>query len=396
MRGTFSFYEDGELVGQRDNLITTAGKSAVLRYLAKMVPDYAGSILVGLDGTAPVVGDMRLGYQTAAAPVIMKSVDYTNQTVLFKATLDSNWAGRIYESGLSTLKLDSLTGAYATQIITTFAPYETWTASTSGTVVQTDAYSYAPARVGTEYEYASIQTNSGWISYDYYKNLDLSGYSSTDQVVFGHISWTAKLSTLVLTFTDGAGYTATIPTTNVTTHVPAEGVAQYNIYRVNKGNFTLSNAAFDWSNIVKITVRTNGSASAGTSAYGQGAWDFIGMLDKDDLNLNSVLVSRVAAGTEISCTFQVTPNTVTYNNHGLRAGDEIIFKTVTTTTGISANTKYYVVNPTTNTFQVALTVGGAAIDLLTADGTGVYYAPPLAIKSAGKVMDIEYKLVFNL
>lgn len=394
MKGTFSFYEDGELVGQRDNLITTAGKSAVLRYLAKMVPDYAGSILVGLDGTAPVVGDVRLGCQTSAAPVIMKSVEYSTQTVLFKATLDSNWSGKIYESGLSSLKQDSLTGAYATQLITTFAPYETWTATTSGTVVQTDPYSYAASRVGTEYKYASLQTNSGWISYDYYKSLDLSGYSPTDQVVIGHISWTAKLTSVVLTFTDGAGYTASY-TQSVTAHVPSEGVAQYNIYRINKSAFTLSNAAFDWAGIVKITARTNGSASAGTSAYGQGAWDFIGMLDKDDLNVDSVLVSRVSSGTEISCTFQDTGDTVTYNNHGLRAGDEIYFKTITTTTGISINTKYYVVNPTTNTFQVASTLGGSALPLTT-NGTGVYYAPPLAIKSAGKVMDIEYKLVFNL
>ena len=95
MRGYYTFYEDGEKVGEGSNLITTAGKSMVLRYLAKMVPDYAGAIAVGLDGTTAAAADVRLGIQTAKVPIIMKSVDFTNQTITFKGT---SWQHRKIET----------------------------------------------------------------------------------------------------------------------------------------------------------------------------------------------------------------------------------------------------------------------------------------------------------
>ena len=50
-------------------------------------------------------------------------------------------------------------------------------------------------------------------------------------------------------------------------------------------------------------------------------------------------------------------------------GTPIFFSVVTTTTGISVNTLYFVINATTNTFQVSATKGGAAL-ALTTNGTG--------------------------
>lgn len=70
-----------------------------------------------------------------------------------------------------------------------------------------------------------------------------------------------------------------------------------------------------------------------------------------------------------SVTFQDTGDTVTLNNHGLQNGTAISFTVITSTTGISVNTRYYVVSATTNTFQVADTVGGAA-KALTTNGSG--------------------------
>jgi surface protein len=58
---------------------------------------------------------------------------------------------------------------------------------------------------------------------------------------------------------------------------------------------------------------------------------------------------------------------VTATNHGLSNGDEVSFATIVTTTGITTNTIYYVVNAASDTFQVAATSGGVA---LTLTGTG--------------------------
>lgn len=69
-------------------------------------------------------------------------------------------------------------------------------------------------------------------------------------------------------------------------------------------------------------------------------------------------------------TFTDTGDLVTQNDHGLVDGDIVMFSDITDTTGITEDTPYYVISSMTNTFQLALTEGGAAITLTT-NGTGV-------------------------
>jgi len=73
--------------------------------------------------------------------------------------------------------------------------------------------------------------------------------------------------------------------------------------------------------------------------------------------------------TAIAVTFTDSTDTVDLTAHGLSNGDEVSFATIVTTTGISVNTIYYVVNAATDNFQVSLTLGGAAITM-TSNGTG--------------------------
>jgi hypothetical protein len=62
----------------------------------------------------------------------------------------------------------------------------------------------------------------------------------------------------------------------------------------------------------------------------------------------------------------VTANTITSAGHGLVNTDRVIFFNVfaeTLPTGITEGAAYFVVGATTDTFQIALTSGGAAVDL---------------------------------
>lgn len=62
----------------------------------------------------------------------------------------------------------------------------------------------------------------------------------------------------------------------------------------------------------------------------------------------------------------VTNNTITSNGHGLVNTDRVIFYNVVSETipaGITEGGAYFVVGSTTDTFQIALTSGGAAVDL---------------------------------
>jgi len=75
------------------------------------------------------------------------------------------------------------------------------------------------------------------------------------------------------------------------------------------------------------------------------------------------------ATTAIACSFTDVGDLVTKAAHGLSDSDEVSFATIVTTTGISINKIYFVISATANTFQVALTAGGAAV-ALTTNGTG--------------------------
>jgi hypothetical protein len=74
-----------------------------------------------------------------------------------------------------------------------------------------------------------------------------------------------------------------------------------------------------------------------------------------------------------ACTLTDSGDLVTSAAHGLSNGYMLSFLTIVTTTGISVSTRYYVISATTNTFQVATTVGGSAV-ALTTDGSGTFNA----------------------
>lgn len=70
-------------------------------------------------------------------------------------------------------------------------------------------------------------------------------------------------------------------------------------------------------------------------------------------------------------------DTVTLTAHGLSNGASVQLANLTTTTGVSNGVEYYVVGATANTFQLSLTKGGAAIDLVTNGTADVLIMPTL-------------------
>jgi surface protein len=83
-----------------------------------------------------------------------------------------------------------------------------------------------------------------------------------------------------------------------------------------------------------------------------------------------MLLTGTGINTAVAVTIQGNPtNTVTRVAHGIPDGTIVSFATIVTTTGISTYTPYYVVSATVDTFQLSLTLGGAAITL-TNNGSG--------------------------
>ena len=118
----------------------------------------------------------------------------------------------------------------------------------------------------------------------------------------------------------------------------------------------------DGGNFIAMTV-----SGAYTVAYGDGTTTSYASGTTAYYQYNYSAAALV--GTEAPVTFTDVDDLVTRANHGYSNGMRVQFFNITTTTGISNGQFYFVINATTNTFQVAATLGGAAL-ALTNDGTG--------------------------
>jgi surface protein len=87
-------------------------------------------------------------------------------------------------------------------------------------------------------------------------------------------------------------------------------------------------------------------------------------------NIANLATSTAPADLNIPVTFTDSGNVVSATNHGFRDGDNVVFTSVVSTTGIGVNLFYFVRTVTTDTFQIATTYDGAAVTL-TGDGSGV-------------------------
>ena len=77
-----------------------------------------------------------------------------------------------------------------------------------------------------------------------------------------------------------------------------------------------------------------------------------------------------------SVSFDGGADTVTKTAHGLYDGMEVAYDSITTTTGISAWSRYRIVNATTDTYKLAPVVNGTALDLVN-NGSGVQTSLPI-------------------
>jgi len=140
----------------------------------------------------------------------------------------------------------------------------------------------------------------------------------------------------------------------------------------------------------EITASTMGNMYFNVT--GKGASDTVQVFTKTGS-------SQSAVEDMVDCTAANATETFTDNDHGLANADRIVLDG-TVPTGTSDSTMYYVVGKTTNTFQVSLTSGGAAV-AFTTDGTSVTYKKwdgPLADSNAitsSAATWIAYMIVFT-
>lgn len=278
MRGEYRFIENGKIVARVENLITTAGKRVIMQYLAGMRSGLASHIAVGSVNNAAALTDTELAFEFARGEVTSVSPDYTNTLLVYKARLDQNAAGQIYEAGLwSTTDFGS---EYVSRLLLDFdSNTDIWSAGSfvTGSRVGVDMLRLAPATSTT------VTANRNDTYYD------LSGYSNSDEFRMTYNVGNANTASVALRFyTDASNYyTYTINT-------PTAG---YKYATFNKTNFVATGTP-SWANITYASV----SATANASGAAQVDFDGVRIEDKDTFTDNNILISRAVPGSPITKT----------------------------------------------------------------------------------------------
>lgn len=279
MRGIYRFYQDGKLVAERENLITTEGKRLILRYLAGQSPSLGAAIGLGVSAVAATASDAILGFEIKRIAVDLKNADYVNNVVLFKGTIEQDSAFSIYEAGLWSTATNDLSGEFDSRLLTTFdTDLEAWTNITLDTSV---------ARTGPDaarVDAASSATTSPRLDVD----MDLSGYSSNDTFYLAFSKPNNNIASIKLIFQDtttGGSFSLTKTVSSLPTG--------YNILAFRKGDFTAS-GTISWDSINRFGFDVTATATAGYVVL-----DGLRIEDLDTTNQNFVLVSHTVLGSPL-------------------------------------------------------------------------------------------------
>jgi hypothetical protein len=272
MRGVYRFYQNDELIAEHENLLTTEGKRLILRYLAGQSPSLGGAIGLGVSSVAATVNDVTLGFEIDRVAVNLKNADYTTDVVLFKGTIEQDASFSIYEAGLWSTAANSLSGEFASRLITTFdTDLEDWTNVTVDTTVN---------RTGPD----AVKVNAAISSTTQTRldvDMDLSGYSANDTFLLAFSKPNNNISTIKLIFEDIISG-GSISLTKTVSSLPTG----YNVLAFRKGDFTTS-GTISWDSISRMGFDVTAGGTAGYVIL-----DGLRVEDLDTPNQEFVLVSH--------------------------------------------------------------------------------------------------------
>jgi hypothetical protein len=110
IKGVYKVYKNGNLILEKENQMTVAGRAIVLKALMGLIPSVGGNIQVGISSTANqtadsngLIPDTRLGFSVGSIPVRLAFLDNSGNydAMVFRGTIPSSEeAYEIYELGI--------------------------------------------------------------------------------------------------------------------------------------------------------------------------------------------------------------------------------------------------------------------------------------------------------
>lgn len=123
--GTYRFYQNGMLVGEAHNVLTTLGRQAIYRHLAQVEAGYARSIGVGIGDSTALATDVALEFEVNRTEIIQSAPDFINDKVVFKARLPQELEAEIREASIWS-GFDSAAGTPTFGTLISFTEDEDW------------------------------------------------------------------------------------------------------------------------------------------------------------------------------------------------------------------------------------------------------------------------------
>lgn len=140
--------------------------------------------------------------------------------------------------------------------------------------------------------------------------------------------------------------------------------------------------ALDTSSVTSSVTTTDVVKIDGTATAGA---DLFNLTGKGTVPASRIVLAYVLVPANLaSATTDATANTFALASHGLVAGQALWLSSLTTSTGLTAGTTYYVIASglTSGVFKVSATLGGSAVDITGSNGSARWNTGPSAVVDA--------------
>lgn len=246
MQGLYRIYQNGSLIHETHNLITTQGKNRVREILAGKTTGFASSIMVGIGAATPTVDDTELNFAVDGENILNTMVDDVNNKIFFKTSLPVDKQYKIYELGC--FAASATTAAQQNSLLITLGELTTWISSSG-----THTLNSTNTRMGSSsIRYSLLAAGVGRGSTPFQISLDQLPLNT----VFKAGYFANNIANIKIRFktTDSDYFEGTI--------VPATNNA-YNITPINKSDFIATGSPL-WSSITIVEIQATATGSAGT------------------------------------------------------------------------------------------------------------------------------------
>jgi hypothetical protein len=305
IKGRYVFKVNGEIVFEKDNVITQNGIEVINRYLAQSVQDWAGTIVVGALGTTSASTDTSLSYEISRTPIVLKTyspsgtyvngaVSGSNQIIL-KGSLDPLLVGSIYEIGIvpqNFIQTSTKNNFYLTQFDEIYGTSGTsdWISSAASA----NKTLYASSRFGNY----NITLTAGSVVSRSNFNLDVNNYNTSDYLQLLYFATGAAPSaSVIFSFTDTSGNSWVAPT--ITLNPGASGYFT--------ASTLLSNSPASAFGYIIDTISASSSTISGIIYL-----DSLKLMSGDNKTIEDQLISRTSSSAALVTTKYGQPTEIEY------------------------------------------------------------------------------------